>query len=107
MYAAIDVEAKLILHVAVFKRHGTDPVAAFLHEVTEKRLFKRCVSRRCLQLLDCLLSIRTDRSGQLFEAKPDRKVVSGVEDVGQPVLQLVGGQSAERPPVACNVRSLL
>ena len=36
LYAAIDVEAKLILDVALFKRHGTDPAAAFLHRLTEK-----------------------------------------------------------------------
>ena len=36
MYAAIDLETKLILHVAVFERHGTDPAAAFLHKVTAK-----------------------------------------------------------------------
>ncbi len=35
-YAAIDVETKLILDVALFKRHGTDPAAAFLHRLTEK-----------------------------------------------------------------------
>ena len=36
LYAAIDLDTKLILHVAVFERHGIDPAAAFLHEVTEK-----------------------------------------------------------------------
>ncbi len=36
LYAAIDVETKLILDVALFKRHGTDPAAAFLHGLTEK-----------------------------------------------------------------------
>ncbi len=36
VYAAIDVETKLLLDVAVFCRHGTDPAAAFLHGLTEK-----------------------------------------------------------------------
>ncbi len=36
MYAAIDVETKLLLDIAVFNRHGTDPAAAFLHGLTEK-----------------------------------------------------------------------
>lgn len=31
LYAAIDTETKLILDVALFGRHGTDPAAAFLH----------------------------------------------------------------------------
>ena len=36
MYAAIDIGTKRLLHVVVFARHGTDPAAAFLHDVTEK-----------------------------------------------------------------------
>ncbi|ELY99873.1 Integrase catalytic region [Natrialba aegyptia DSM 13077] len=36
MYAAIDLDTKLILDVALFERRGTDPTAAFLHELTEK-----------------------------------------------------------------------
>lgn len=36
MYAAIDAETKLILDVALFGRHGTDPAAGFLHRLTEK-----------------------------------------------------------------------
>ncbi|ELY86436.1 integrase catalytic subunit [Natrialba taiwanensis DSM 12281] len=36
MYAAIDTETKLILDVALFGRHGTDPAAAFLHRLNEK-----------------------------------------------------------------------
>ncbi|WP_226043224.1 IS6 family transposase [Natrinema sp. DC36] len=36
LYAAIDIETKLILDVALFGRHGTDPAAAFLHRLTEK-----------------------------------------------------------------------
>jgi len=31
LYAAIDVDTKLILDVALFGRHRTDPAAAFLH----------------------------------------------------------------------------
>jgi len=36
LYAAVDVDTKLILDVALFGRHGTDPAAAFLHGLTEK-----------------------------------------------------------------------
>ncbi|WP_254280630.1 IS6 family transposase [Haloarcula marina] len=36
LYAAIDIETKLILDVALFGRHGTDPAAAFLHGLREK-----------------------------------------------------------------------
>ncbi|GAB7120046.1 hypothetical protein JCM9743_25110 [Natrinema sp. JCM 9743] len=36
MYAAIDTATKLILDVALFRRHGTDPAAAFLHRLDEK-----------------------------------------------------------------------
>ncbi len=36
VYAAIDVETKLLLDIALFARHGTDPAAAFLHGVAEK-----------------------------------------------------------------------
>nr|WP_083862062.1 IS6 family transposase [Halogeometricum pallidum] len=36
LYAAIDLDTKLLLDVQLFKRHGTDPAAAFLHGVVEK-----------------------------------------------------------------------
>ena len=36
LYAAIDIDTKLILDVALFGRHGTDPAAAFLHGLAEK-----------------------------------------------------------------------
>ncbi|QCS41701.1 IS6 family transposase [Natrinema versiforme] len=36
LYAAIDIETKLILDVALFSRHGTDPAAAFLQKLREK-----------------------------------------------------------------------
>jgi putative transposase len=36
LYAAIDVDTKLTLDVALFGRHGTDSAAAFLHGLTEK-----------------------------------------------------------------------
>jgi putative transposase len=36
LYAAIDIDTKLILGVALFGRHGTDPAAAFLHRLREK-----------------------------------------------------------------------
>jgi len=36
LYAAIDVESRLLLEIGVFSRRGTDPAAAFLHRLTEK-----------------------------------------------------------------------
>ncbi|UPW01285.1 IS6 family transposase [Halorussus gelatinilyticus] len=36
VYAAIDLETKVLLDVAVFGRRGTDPAAAFLHGLTQK-----------------------------------------------------------------------
>jgi len=36
LYAAIDIDTKLILDVALFGRHGTDPAAAFLSGLREK-----------------------------------------------------------------------
>jgi putative transposase len=36
VYAAIDLDTKLLLDIAVFGRRGTDPAAAFLHNLTEK-----------------------------------------------------------------------
>ena len=36
MYAAIDLDSKLILDAELIGRHGTDPAAPFLHRLTEK-----------------------------------------------------------------------
>jgi len=36
LYAAIDIESRLLLEIDVFSRRGTDPAAAFLHRLTEK-----------------------------------------------------------------------
>ncbi|GAA0268318.1 hypothetical protein GCM10009000_100640 [Halobacterium noricense] len=36
LYAAIDLDSKLILDVALFGRHGTDPAAAFLSGLAKK-----------------------------------------------------------------------
>jgi hypothetical protein len=36
LYAAIDVDTKLLLDVELFSRHGTNPAAAFLHRLREK-----------------------------------------------------------------------
>jgi transposase-like protein len=36
LYAAVDVDSKLLLEVDVFSRRGTDPAAAFLHRLTQK-----------------------------------------------------------------------
>ena len=36
LYAAVDLETKLILDVELFGRDGTDPAVVFLHRLTEK-----------------------------------------------------------------------
>jgi putative transposase len=36
LYAAIDLDTKLLLDAQLFGRHGTDPAAAFLHGLREK-----------------------------------------------------------------------
>lgn len=36
LYAAIDTDSKLLLGIAVYRRRGTDPAAAFLHRLAEK-----------------------------------------------------------------------
>lgn len=36
LYAAIDMDSKLLLEVDVYSRRGTDPTAAFLPRLTEK-----------------------------------------------------------------------
>ncbi|MFC6766833.1 IS6 family transposase [Natrinema soli] len=74
MYAAIDLDMKLILDVALFGRRGTDPAAAFLHGLTEKHDLSEVEF-----LVDgagylTALSIRIERSSQLHRSKPHRKV---------------------------------
>ena len=45
LYAAIDLDTKLILDVQLFGRRGTDPAAAFLHKLREKHdLSETCFS---------------------------------------------------------------
>ncbi|ELZ81344.1 transposase [Haloferax larsenii JCM 13917] len=46
LYAAIDLDTKVILDVALFKRHGTNPAAAFLHGVCEKHSVRGIVFLR-------------------------------------------------------------
>ena len=36
LYAALDIESKLVLEIDVYSRLGTDPAAAFLHRLFEK-----------------------------------------------------------------------
>jgi transposase-like protein len=43
VYAAIDIDSKLLLDITVFGRHGTDPAAAFLHGLTQKHDCSRTV----------------------------------------------------------------
>jgi putative transposase len=84
LYAAIDIETKLILDVALFGRHGTDPAAAFLANPREKHGLSEAEF-----LVDQFgyrtapLSIRVERSSQLYRPKPDRKVVSHAQNAGR------------------------
>lgn len=76
LYAAIDIETKVILAVALFRRYGTDPAAAFLHQLREKHNLSDTEL-----LVDhfgyrTARSIRIERSGQLYRAKPHRELVS-------------------------------
>lgn len=43
LHAAIDPDTKVIIHVTLLKRHGTDPAAAFLHGVCEKHDYSETV----------------------------------------------------------------
>ena len=61
--AAINVEARLTLDVALFKRHGTDPAATFLHSLTEKHNLSAAVFLVDLRLPDFRLSINIERVG--------------------------------------------
>ncbi|ADB63695.1 Transposase and inactivated derivatives-like protein (plasmid) [Haloterrigena turkmenica DSM 5511] len=45
LYAAIDIETKLILDVALFGRHGTDSAAAFLHQLTDTEQIELVTNR--------------------------------------------------------------
>jgi putative transposase len=43
LYAAIDLDTKVILDAQLFGRRGTDPAAAFLHELREKHNLSEAV----------------------------------------------------------------
>ena len=45
VYAAIDLDSRLILDIAAFRRRGTDLAAAFLHRLSEKHNLSEAVSR--------------------------------------------------------------
>ncbi|EJN56834.1 integrase catalytic subunit [Halogranum salarium B-1] len=55
----------MVLDVALFKRHGTDSAAAFLHVLYEKHDCSETVFSRIARLSDCNLSIRVERSVRL------------------------------------------
>ena len=86
LYAAIDIETKLILDVALFGRHGTDPAAAFLHRLTEKHDLSEAeflVDQFGYQTA----LFRLGLSGQInyTDRKPDRKVVSYPQNADRPL----------------------
>ncbi len=70
LYAAIDIETKLILDVALFSRHGTDPAAAFLQKLREKYDLSEAEFLVDQFGYRTALSSRTERSGQLYRPKP-------------------------------------
>ncbi len=64
LYAAIDTETTLILDVALFSRHSTDPAVALLQKLREKHDFSEAaflVDQFGYQTTP--LSSRTERSG--------------------------------------------
>jgi transposase-like protein len=107
VYAAIDLDTKVLLDVTVFGRRGTDPAAAFLHGLTQKYDCSEAVF-----LVDgfgylTAHSVRIERSARLRRPKPHRKVVSYPQDADRPLSFVMGRQSAECPLVTCVVCSLL
>lgn len=79
LYAAIGLDTKVILDVALFERRGTGPAATFLHGVCKKHDCSDAVFLADA-FGDCLLSIRSKRSGQLHRAEPDGKNGSHIQD---------------------------
>ena len=86
LYAAIDVETKILLDVQLFEHHGTNPAAAFLHGVTEKHdcsetvfLVDQYGYRTALSRLG--LSDQIDH----MDRNLHRKVVSHGEDASRPL----------------------
>ncbi len=92
VYAAIDLDSRLILDVAVFGRRGTDPAAAFLHKLTEKHDLSKAEFLVDQFVYRTALSVRAERLDQLYRPKPRRKLSrfeyiygSVVQQVCQPV----------------------
>jgi transposase-like protein len=100
LYAAIDLDTKLILDVQLFGRHGTDPTAAFLHGLREKHDLSDAVF-----LVDQFgyrtAVARLGLNGQVDYTDRNliEKVVSHAQNAHRPFPQLVGRQSVERMPV--------
>ncbi len=85
LYAAIDLDTKVILDVALFKNHGTEPAAAFLHGVCEKHDFSDAVFLAdAFGYRTAFSRLGLNSRGRLHRAKPDRKVVSHVQKEGRP-----------------------
>ena len=97
VYAAIDVETKLILDVELFGQHSTGSAAAFLHGLRKKHdlsVAELPVDRFGYPTAPYLS--RVERSSELYRPKPHEKVVSTLEvRVGRIHTSLVA-QSGER-----------
>jgi transposase-like protein len=77
LYAAIDLDSKLLLGVDLFERRGTDPATEFLQQLTEKHDPSNAEFLvGGYGYLTVLFSIGPERSSGLRRPKSHRKVVS-------------------------------
>jgi putative transposase len=83
LYAAIDVDTKLLLDVELFSRRGTNPAAAFLHRLREKHDLSETVFLVDQFGYRTALFLGIDRSGRLRRPKHHRKVVSDAQDASR------------------------
>jgi putative transposase len=108
LYTARDIDTKLILDVAVFGRHGTDPASVFLSGLAEKHnlsnatfLVDQFDYRTALARLG--LNSRVDYTERNLIEKWFHTLKSRVDCFHNSL----GGQSAERSTMTCVVFALL
>ena len=108
VYAAIDLDTKLILDARIFKRHSTDPAAAFLHRLRENH---DCSNTT---FLTDSYGYRTAFARLGVGGRVDYTDRNRIEKWFHTLKQRIdrfhhswGGQSAERPPMDFTLRALL
>ena len=105
LYAAIDTESKLLLKVDMFSRRGTDPAAAFLHQLTEKH---DIADTEFLIDASGYLTVlaRHEQSGHLnYEDRNHiKKIVLDCLDAYRPLPLVLAGQSIKRETLAAAVQ---